>query len=735
MPSKQVKFLCNGNEAVAKAVVHIGYQGEGYYPITPSSDAGEVIAQEYANGNTDISIVPATSELAAISVCAGFAVAGCRALDVTSANGLLLKIEQLPAISGLRLPMVLNLSTRDVSAPLNIKNGHSDLAACLGMGWLIFTAKTVQEVYDLNIIAIKVSEHPDVQLPAIVAYDGFHTSHGERRIMIFENPEEVAGFVGPKKPKYSVLDVANPKTYGPYMNDDLINTKHQLHTAMEKARKVIPQVFEDFYKLSGRRYSWFESYKADDAETVMYILNSAGEAAKISVDSLREKGQKAGLLIPTVLRPFPYEETVDAVKDKKVIMIAERVDQYGAMGSYLSNEIGAALQRKGSPVKVLSRVYGIGGLNFMAEDGDALFAQALSAGAGKETPYFDYYGAWKGNGSVSPFAAGTAALSEQEFTFNASMGDKVDLRVLSDMPKHIAKHAACPGCGIFVNLELFLKGIDGHVVLGFNTGCGMVVTTGYPGTSFKVNYIHNLFHNGTSTMTGVVEGYKYLKRKGMIKDDITFIAVGGDGSGDIGMDQIIGAAIRDNSFIYLEYDNNIYANTGAQLCYAGLKGMRTSNTPVGPKQVGKPFHHKDIIQIMRGTHAKYIASMAESNPADAIRKARKAQAAVRAGHFAFIKAMSVCPLNWGTPPEAGRKIVDTAVKSCVFPLYEIENGITKLNFDPKDKKQPVTDLFKSMGIATKHLLKPENADIANDIQAEVDRRWAMLKAMNDSPVL
>ncbi|MBM4387354.1 MAG: pyruvate synthase, partial [Deltaproteobacteria bacterium] len=116
--AEQIPVILNGNEAAAKAIVQIGYDGEGYYPITPSSEVGEEVSKAIARGEIDLAFVVGTSELAAIGICTGMALAGGRVVDVTSAQGLLLKAEQMPAIAGLGLPMVLNLSARDINAPL-----------------------------------------------------------------------------------------------------------------------------------------------------------------------------------------------------------------------------------------------------------------------------------------------------------------------------------------------------------------------------------------------------------------------------------------------------------------------------------------------------------------------------------------------------------------------------------------------------------------------------------------
>ncbi len=768
--SRQTDWIGNGNEAVARAIIDIGYDAEGYYPITPSSDAGEAVSKAFAQGETDIAFIVATSELAALSICAGAAVAGGRVVDVTSANGLLLKAEQMPAISGLGLPMVLNLSTRDVSAPLNIKNGHSDLYATLGWGWMIFLAPTVQAAYDLNIIAIRVAEA--VNLPAIVAYDGFHTSHANRRIQVFADREDVRRFVGPlpfrgtlkgENGRFSFLDVDHPRTFGPYMNDDLINSKVQIDLKFDRAFAILPDIFTEYASLTGRRYGFVEQYGDPLAECCLVALNSAGEAAKDAVDVLKRRGEPVNLVIPTVLRPWPEEELIESIGAARRIVVAERASQYGA-NNYLANEIGAALQRRGNNADIIQRTYGIGGLNFTMEDALAMYEITSSASSTRPdleqgavstrpkmgdrnaatlhsdsftfAPAKGYHGAWPGDPNYSPERT-LVPISVADCSLNAGQNGKVNLRELSKMPTRFEKHSACPGCGIFTSLNLFLRGIDGHVCLLFNTGCGMVVTTGYPLTSFKVPYFHNLFHNGVSTATGVVEMIKRFKRRGELPEEITVIVVSGDGGDDIGMDQVIGAALRNDPLILFEYDNKGYMNTGAQLCYSGFKGQKNSNAHVGPKQAGKTNHHKDIIEILRGTFAPYLASCAESHALDMIRKARKAQKTVREGGFAFVKALSVCPLNWGMTEHVGPSAVEACVDACMHPLYEVEHGITRITFDPehKGKKIPVTEAFAKMGGAFAHLSKPDFAWLAKEVQAEVDRRWARLRAMSANALL
>ena len=215
----------------------------GYFPITPSTEVAETLSKMQAEGEHEIVMIPADGEHGAAGICYGAALGGGRVLNATSSQGLLYALEQLPVQSGTRVPMVLNVSTRTVSGPLDIRCDHSDIYFVLNAGWIILMARDPQAAYDLNFAAVRIGEHPDVRLPVIVAYDGFLTSHQKRRIDRFDDPEAVKAFVGEREDPYDALDPERPVTFGPYMNDpDLINNKVQQHEAMEAARRVIPEI-------------------------------------------------------------------------------------------------------------------------------------------------------------------------------------------------------------------------------------------------------------------------------------------------------------------------------------------------------------------------------------------------------------------------------------------------------------------------------------------------------------
>ena len=730
MKEQMEKYL-SGNEAAALAVKQIGYDIMGYYPITPSTQIAENLDRMRAMGEVDITMIPAEGEHSAAGICYGASAAGARAFNATSANGLLYALEQFPVQSGTRYPMVMNVACRTVSGPLSIKGDHSDIMFMLNTGWIILFAHSVQKVYDFNIIATKLGE--SVSLPVVVAYDGFFTSHQKKRSYSFKSDEDVKNFVEKKKEKHDLLDIENPITIGSYMNEpDLINNRFQLYEAITLAGKRLDEIFKSYENLSQRHYEMVEEYKVKDAEIVMILLGSAFDTVTVAVDKLRKEGIKAGTITLNVIRPFPIDEVVKRVKDKCKILVADRQDSYGANGGNLSLEVRAAFQRKKKNVEIKSVVYGLGGIDFDVSDGRWLFEQY------DNLPDFSYYGVTKG--SKEKVQDNLLKKIDKERTMlgitkvkNTGEGLVVaggQINATTAMPDRIAPgHGACPGCGILVNLNLLLRAIEDPVVLLFQTGCGMIITTGYPKTSFRVPYIHNLFQNGVATMSGIVEACKRRQEKGEIpKGDIVFIMVTGDGGMDIGMGSALGTAIRGHNMIIFEYDNGGYMNTGYQLSYSTPKGAKSATSHVGPLQYGKAFFNKDMPEIMAAANIPYVATVAECNPKDFITKAAKASYYAKNHGMAYIKALSACPLNWNDNPATERAVIEAAVNCGYFPLYEVEKGVTKINYnhEKSNKKIPVTQWLSMMG-RTKHLIKEEYSSVVDEIQKEIDERFRKLK--------
>ena len=754
-PVAQVHDFKSGNEAAALAARDIGFHVMGYFPITPSTEVSENLSMMQADGEHDIVMIPADGEHGAAGICYGAALGGGRVLNATSSQGLLYALEQLPVQSGTRVPMVLNVSTRTVSGPLDIRCDHSDIYFVLNAGWIILMARDPQAAYDLNFAAVRIGEHPDVRLPVIVAYDGFLTSHQKRRIDRFDDPEAVAEFLGEREDPFDALDPDRPVTFGPYMNDpDLINNKVQQHEAMEAARRVIPEIFAELYEFTGRDYRTVDAYRMDDAEAALVLLNSAAENAKEVADRLREEGHKVGVVSLNVLRPFPTDEIRSVFKNVRGVVVGDRGDSYGAEGGNLSLEVRAALQQDPDNTSlVMSRIYGLGGKDFYDADAEEFFREALAAvETGKVEVPFEYHGAYAGDDAAGP-APGLPPIRSEEVSRGMATVTKdpeterleVELKPLWEMtttPSRIAPgHGACPGCGFFPMIRQAYNVLEGNVVVLFQTGCAMVTTTGYPKTAHRITYIHNLFQNGAATLSGLVEMYHERIRRGEIPappegEETTFIMITGDGGMDIGMGAALGTAARNHRMIILEYDNQGYMNTGSQLSYSTPFGHRTSTSEVGGKLSGKRFHHKDTPQIFAACNLPYVFTASEGYPEDFMRKISKAQWYAQREGMVYGKVLSFCPLNWRTKDDAAQEVLQTAIDCCFFPLYEVEKGHTNITYDPDaiGRRRTVGSWLGQMG-KTKHMLEAKNDERLELIEQEVDKRWRRLKIKHENPEL
>ncbi len=753
MKNEQVQKFLTGNEAVAAAAKDIKFDFMGYYPITPSTEISELIQGMRANGEVDTVLLPADGEHGAAGACFGAAAAGARVLNATSANGLLYSIEQLPAQAGCRLPMVLNLVTRSVSAPLDIRCDHSDLMFALQTHWIVLLAAHPQAVYDLNIIAVKLGEHPDVRLPVMVVSDGFFTSHQRQSIKVFNDSKQVQNFLGARKDPFTVLDPRNPVTIGPYMNDpDLVNNKFQLHQAHQKALEIYEQISRQYEQISGRYYPTVEAYQMEDATAAVFLLNSAAETAKDPVDTFRSQGKKIGMIRPNILRPFPFEDLRRLTHRLSALVVGERADTPGATGGPLSHEVHSVLLAdRHCGIQVVSRIYGLGGKDFTQKDAVRLIEEALLLETNPSSvPSFGFMGTQEGEkGKLPPRVLQPISKEEASYILtkiveHPSEGEipawceafAADPGQLTIRPKRIAPgHGACPGCGIFSGLDQFFKGIEGDVVVLYHTGCAMVVTTDYPFSAHRVSYLHNLFQNGAPTLSGVVEVFYEKKRRGEIdiSEDITFIMITGDGGMDIGMGPTLGAAIRNHRMIVLEYDNQGYMNTGGQLSYSTPYGHKTATSQIGQMTQGHGFHHRDTPQLMAAIGIPYVFTAIESpSSTDLVEKAAKAQWYSKKHGFVFGKILVSCPLNWKSEEKDGFKILQKAADCCFFPLYDVQHGKTRISYDPDQlgKRLPVSEWLKLMG-KSKHLLLPENEMLLKELEREIDTRWKRLKAKSE----
>lgn len=356
-----IRERLSGNEATAIAMKQINPDVVAAFPITPSTEIPQYFSTFVSNGEVDTEFVAVESEHSAMSATIGAEAAGARAMTATSANGLSLMWEMIYIASSLRLPIVMALVNRAVSGPLNIHNDHSDAMGVRDAGWIMLFSENNQEAYDNMLMAHRIAEHKDVQLPVMICQDGFITSHSIENIEL-ENDEEVKKFVGQYKPEHYLLNDKEPIAIGPLdLQAYLFEHKAQQAEAMKNAKKVIKEVAEEFEKWTGRKYEFFEKYKLDDAEIAIVCMNSTAGTTKAVVDELREKGVKAGLLKLRMFRPFPAEEIAEALQGLKAVAILDKADSLNSAGGALFEDVTSAMYVNKKQVPMVNYIYGIGG--------------------------------------------------------------------------------------------------------------------------------------------------------------------------------------------------------------------------------------------------------------------------------------------------------------------------------------------------------------------------------------
>ncbi|QOP46480.1 2-oxoacid:ferredoxin oxidoreductase subunit alpha [Sulfurimonas paralvinellae] len=351
----------DGNYAAAQALRQAQVDVVSAYPITPSTAIVEGYAKFKSDNLVEGEFVMVESEHAAMSGCIGAAAAGGRVATATASQGLALMAETLYQASGMRLPIVLNIVNRALAAPLNVNCDHSDMYMVRDSGWIQFDAFSPQEAYDLNLIAFRVSEDHEVRLPAIVNQDGFLTSHTAQGVHTLSD-DAAFNFVGEYKPMNDMLDFEHPVTHGVQTEEDW----HFEHKARQHAdtMNIVPgkidEVFAEFEKLTGRKYNQVEKYNMDDADVAVVCMGTSVETAREVAGEMREKGIKAGVVGLRVVRPFPFMEIAETLKDVKAVAALDRSAPGGAAGM-LFNEIAGSLFNTDSKMLLSGYIYGLGG--------------------------------------------------------------------------------------------------------------------------------------------------------------------------------------------------------------------------------------------------------------------------------------------------------------------------------------------------------------------------------------
>jgi pyruvate ferredoxin oxidoreductase alpha subunit len=320
-----------------------------------------------ADGDLDAEFIMVESEHSAMSACCGTAAVGARTFTATASQGLALMHEILFIASGLRLPIVMAIANRALSAPLSIWGDQSDVMAERDCGWVQLFAETGQEAFDLTVCCFKIAEDARVLLPTLVNIDGFTLSHVVEPLEL-ESQEDIDAFLPVYEP-HVVLDPAKPVTIGPVGFPELYTEiKKQQDMALLGAYDVVLEVFDQFEKKFGRAYKPVESYKADDAEILINIAGAVAGTARIAVDRMREEGRKVGIVRPRLWRPYPFEDMREAVKGSRAVAVVDRALSFGGPGGPIASELRSCLYPLDEKPAVVSFIAGLGGRDITIED-------------------------------------------------------------------------------------------------------------------------------------------------------------------------------------------------------------------------------------------------------------------------------------------------------------------------------------------------------------------------------
>lgn len=299
----------------------------------------------------------------------------------------------------------------------------------------------------------------------------------------------------------------------------------------------------------------------------------------------------------------------------------------------------------------------------------------------------------------------------------------IDIYAANIVPREefaVSGHRACQGCAEILAVRLALKAFGRNTIMVMATGCMEIISTPLPTTCWTLPWIHVAFENTAAVASGVESALKILMEKNKIpRKDIHVVAIGGDGgTSDIGLQALSGALERGHKFTYICVDNEAYMNTGIQRSSSTPYGAMTTTSPPGKKSIGQSTQKKNMPKIAAAHNIPYVATACPSYPFDLLAKIKKAK---MVDGPSYIHILSVCPTGWRIPSNLAIRYGKLAVKTGIFPLYEVENGRYRITYSP-EPLAPVTDYLNGQG-RFRHLTN----NIISEIQEGVILEWEDLK--------
>jgi pyruvate ferredoxin oxidoreductase alpha subunit len=379
--------IITGNAAAAYGAMLCRPDVATSYPITPMSEVAEQLSTFRANGLMETEMVEVEGENSAMNVVAGASMAGGRTFTATSSWGLVFMYDAVQHAAGFRAPIVMVIANRETPGILAVSGGQQDIISVRDAGWIQIIVEEGQEILDTIIMAYRLAEDYDIQLPVMVNYDGFYLSYMATAIEIPEQAD-VDRFLAPLKqqPPRQVLEPGVALGCGTHgIDKGFVEMRYRQCAAMERAATKLDEIDTEFGAYFGRSYGGqIEEYRVDDADIVLVASGGAAGTAKVVIDAKRNEGIKVGLLKLRMFRPFPRRRLIEALKGKKAIGVIDRSVGFGWNCGPMYMELRALTPEIGI-VPMLSYIDGLANLDITIPHIERAVNEVQAAALGK--PY------------------------------------------------------------------------------------------------------------------------------------------------------------------------------------------------------------------------------------------------------------------------------------------------------------------------------------------------------------
>jgi len=385
--TKGERRVLTGNAAAAYGALLSRPDVVALYPITPQSEVVETLSKFYANGMLDAEMMQVEGENSAMSSIIAASVAGGRVFTATSSWGLAFMYDAVLMAAGMRIPAVMVNVNREMPGIYSVSCSRQDIMSVRDAGWIQIEVETTQEVLDTVIMAYRLAEDSEVQLPVMVSYDGYYLSFMSEDMEI--PPQEYADrFLSVLKDQPERLKLVPGGPLGFHAHallEDFMEYRYKHCAAIERAKTKIDQVEQEFEAIFGRKYGGvLEEYRCEDADVVLLTMGSSTGTARVAVDRKREQGIKVGLVKLRMLRPFPKGEIASVLKGKKAVGVIDRSVNFGWSSGHVYTEVQSALFGVDTDVKLLDYITGIASLDITIDHLERAIDEAYAASQGKE---------------------------------------------------------------------------------------------------------------------------------------------------------------------------------------------------------------------------------------------------------------------------------------------------------------------------------------------------------------